>query len=264
MQNISCRIVIFQNVSSLWIFFFLTRVLKNLSHLWRFSEKHVLEITALQFFKFMFGQDPWQTYVKKSVLIKLQDCYFWKRSYLLLAVTTVKMPCISSYIFSWFSDKDKTKAATGCVLDVPLDVFQQKQPLDVFQQKMCSWKYSKFSWKYSILFRKIAAKTCIQNHSKIFLKKLIFSNIATTVLKNELFTGVIQGFWLQLLDHLFCGVALIGCFILKSFFVKLVAFEVTAKQFSKNSCSEICDQNHQKIHVNKFIFSKARSPQLFQ
>ena len=149
---------------------------------------------------------------------------------------------------------------------------KQKQPLDVFW--MCHWMCSNkkcvlentqnFLENTPYFFGRSQLKLAFKIIQKYFLKKLIFSNIATTVLKNELFTGVIQGFWLQLLDHLFCGVALIGCFILKSFFVKLVAFEVTAKQFSKNNRSEICDQNHQKIHVNKFIFSKARCPQLFQ
>ena len=49
-----------------------------------------------------------------------------------------------------------------------------------------------------------------------------------------------------MLDHLFCGVALSGCFLLKSFFVKLAASKVKAKKCSKLSYSEICDQNCQK------------------
>ena len=70
-------------------------------------------------------------------------------------------------------------------------------------------------------------------------------------MKKKLFTGVFRGFWLQVLHHLFCGVALSGSFPLKSSFVKLEASEKTAKRFSKNSCDQICDQNPQKIHVNK-------------
>ena len=49
-----------------------------------------------------------------------------------------------------------------------------------------------------------------------------------------------------MLDHLFCGVALSGCFLLKSSFVKLAASNVKAKRCSKLSYSEICDQNCQK------------------
>lgn len=62
---------------------------------------------------------------------------------------------------------------------------------------------------------------------------------------------------------LFYEAALSGCFFLKNSFVKLVASEVKAKRCSKNNCSEVCDQNPLKMHVNTLIFSKTRSPQLF-
>lgn len=86
----------------------------------------------------------------------------------------------------------------------------------------------------------------IQNHLKILLKKL--------------FTGVIQRFWLRVLDDLFRGVAL---FLLKSYFVKSRALKIKDKRFSKNSCSEVCDQTPQKIHANKFVFSMTRNLKRF-
>ena len=89
-----------------------------------------------------------------------------------------------------------------------------------------------------------------------------YNKVATTFLKDEFFTGVTQGFLLQASDNLFCGVALSGCFLLKSSFVKLAASEITTKRSSKGACSEIFIQNPQKIHVSKFIFSMARSLQL--
>ena len=99
-----------------------------------------------------------------------------------------------------------------------------------------------------------------QNHRKILLKKLFFSNVATTLLKTEFFTGGNQRFWLKLLDHLFCGVVLSGCFLSKSCLVKLATSDVTTKRRFKNSSSEICDRNPQRIHVNQIVFNKTRSP----
>ena len=56
----------------------------------------------------------------------------------------------------------------------------------------------------------------IQNHLKILLKKF--------------FTGVIQRFWLRVLDDLFRGVALS---LLKSYFVKSTALKKKPRGFLK-------------------------------
>ena len=77
----------------------------------------------------------------------------------------------------------------------------------------------------------------IQNHLKILLKKF--------------FTGVIQRFWLRVLDDLFRGVAL---FLLKSSFVKSTALKIKAMRFSKNSCSELCDKLLKKyMRISLFL-----------
>ena len=84
------------NISSLQMFFVFMQVLKNLSHSLRCSEKYVLEIGVLQFFRFTCHQDLWKIYVKKSVLIMLQSCYLWNSPCVFLLLS-----CISSCIFGW-------------------------------------------------------------------------------------------------------------------------------------------------------------------
>ena len=146
------------HISSLQMFFVLRQVLKNLSQSLRCSEKYVLEIGVLQFFRFTCHQDLWKIYVKKSVLIKLQNCYFWKSPCVFLLLKCHAFLLIFSLEFPF-------KKTTG----VFSDKNKQKQPLDLFRQKMCSGKYSEQ------LSQKMAGEVYSQNHSKVHPMKLIFS-----------------------------------------------------------------------------------------